>query len=98
VRWSQLLIVAAAVAAFIAVGVLLGSPAAAADVDSTADASYVIPAAGDEASDDPFSVSDNQLAVAIFLPGFFLVLTAATVVWGIRARLKNGEDGDSELE
>ena len=77
---------------------MLSSPADAADANSTPDAAYLIPAAGDDASDDPFSVSDDQLAVAIFLPGFFVALTVITVVWAVRSRIKNGEDGDSELE
>ena len=98
VRWTRLLAVSLAIAAFVATGVLLSSPADAANVDSAADATYLIPAAGDDASDDPFSVSDNQLAVAIFLPGFFIALTVITVVWAVRSRAKNGGDGDSELE
>jgi hypothetical protein len=98
VQWSRLLIVSLAIAAFVATGVILSSPAGAATVDSTVDATYLIPAAGDDAADDPFGVSDNQLAVAIFLPGFFVALTLITVVWAVKGRVKSGDDGDADIE
>ena len=42
----------------------------------------------------PFHVSDSQLAVAIFLPGFFFVASVALVVWALRNRAK--DEGDRE--
>lgn len=98
VQWSRLLILSLAIAAFVATGVILSSPADAATVDSTAGATYLIPAAGDDAADDPFAVSDDQLAVSIFLPGFFVVLTLITVVWAVKWRVKSGDDGDADIE
>ena len=41
--------------------------------------------------EDPFHVSDNELAVAILLPGFFLVLTAAVIGWAWSARVKRDD-------
>ena len=52
--------------------------------------------AGGEESDDPFHVSDESLAVAIFIPAIFLLATGATVAWALRARNRDGEDADEE--
>lgn len=98
VRWSRLLALSLGIAAVIATGVVLNSSAEAAGADAAADAVYLLPAAGDDAIDDPFAVSDNQLAVAIFLPGFFITVTLLMVVLAVKGRAKNDDEGDSEAE
>lgn len=45
-----------------------------------------------QAADDPFDVSDEELAVAIFIPGIFLVASAALVLWAWRNRAKDRGD------
>ena len=54
----------------------------------------VLDAAGDEASDDPFHVSDAGLAIAVIIPGIFLVATGATVAWAISNRARPEDDED----
>lgn len=93
VRWSRLLALSLGIAAVIATGVVLNSSAEAAGADAAADAVYLLPAAGDDVA-----VSDNQLAVAIFLPGFFITVTLLMVVLAVKGRAKNGDEGDSEAE
>ncbi len=97
-RWSHLLLLAFGTAAVVAAGVVLSSPVRAAGDDLLADVTQPPAAAGDEAGDDPFAVSDDELAVAIFLPGFFVTVTVLMVVLAVKARVKNMDDGGSELE
>jgi len=73
---------------------LSGSSVAAAGTDGVLTEPPVVDRAGDEESDDPFHVSDSQLAVAILLPGFFLLVTGATVAWAVSRRARDEEDPD----
>ena len=69
-----------------------GSAAAAAD--GALAETPVMEAAGDEASNDPFHVSDAGLAIAVIIPGIFLVATGATVAWAISNRARPEDDED----
>ncbi len=51
--------------------------------------------AGDEAEEDPFHVSDETLAVSIFIPAIFLVSTVWLVWWAWNRRIKP-EDREDE--
>ena len=68
--------------------------AAAAAADGALAETPVLDAAGDEASDDPFHVSDAGLAIAVIIPGIFLIATGATVAWAISARARPEDDED----
>ncbi|MCY3919366.1 MAG: hypothetical protein OXG38_06150 [Chloroflexi bacterium] len=65
---------------------------AAAAADGALAETPVLEAAGDEASDDPFHVSNAGLAIAIIVPGIFLIATGATVAWAVANRVRPGED------
>ena len=67
---------------------------AAAAADAALAETPVLEAAGDEASDDPFHVSDAGLAIAVIIPGIFLVATGATVAWAISNRARPEDDED----
>ncbi len=66
--------------------------AAAAAADGALAETPVLEAAGDEASDDPFYVSGAGLAIAIVIPGIFLIMTGATVAWAMANRVRPGDD------
>ena len=71
-----------------------GSAAAAAD--GALAETPVLDAAGDEASDDPFHVSGAGLAIAVIIPGIFLIATGAIVAWAVSARARPEDDeGDA---
>ena len=71
-----------------------GSAAAAAD--GALAETPVLDAAGDEASDDPFHVSGAGLAIAVIIPGIFLIATGATVAWAISNRARPGDDAEED--
>jgi hypothetical protein len=83
-----LLVLAVALAAW----TLPAGDAAAAAADGALAETPVLEAAGDEASDDPFHVSDAGLAIAIVIPGIFLIMTGATVAWAMANRVRPGDD------
>ena len=69
---------------------------AAAAADGALAETPVLDAAGDEASDDPFHVSGAGLAIAVIVPGIFLLATGATVAWAISARARPGEEAGED--
>ena len=72
-----------------------GSASAAAAAAALAE-TPVLDAAGDEASDDPFHVSGAGLAIAVIIPGIFLIATGAIVAWAVSARARPEDDeGDA---
>ncbi len=73
---------------------LPASDVAAAAADVALAETPVLDAAGDEASDDPFHVSGAGLAIAVIIPGIFLVATGATVAWAISNRARPEDDED----
>lgn len=66
---------------------------AAQSVDRPAIGVPVLPQKGAEA-DDPFDVTGEELAVAIFIPAVFFLASAALVLWAWRNRAK--DEGDRE--
>ena len=69
---------------------------AAAAADGALAETPVLDAAGDEASDDPFHVSGAGLAIAVIIPGIFLIATGAIVAWAVSARARPEDDeGDA---
>lgn len=73
-----------------------GSASAAAAADGALAETPVLDAAGDEASDDPFHVSGAGLAIAVIIPGIFLIATGAIVAWAVSARARPEDDeGDA---
>lgn len=97
VRTRQRVIVAlvALIAAVLALWAV-SAPSATAAVDGAPAAPPVVDRAGGDESDDPFHVSDETLAVAIFIPGIFLLATGATVAWAISARGRDDEEDEDE--
>ncbi len=73
---------------------LPASDVAAAAADGALAETPVLDAAGDEASDDPFHVSGAGLAIAVIIPGIFLIATGATVAWAISNRARPEDDED----
>ena len=70
--------------------------ASAAAADGALAETPVLDAAGDEASDDPFHVSGAGLAIAVIIPGIFLIATGAIVAWAVSARARPEDDeGDA---
>ena len=94
IRQRLIVALAAFSVAMLAVWALSASSVSAAGSDDLLAEPPVVDRAGDEESDDPFHVSDESLAVAIFIPGIFLLATGATVAWAISARRRDDEDDD----
>lgn len=87
-RW--LLLVAVATTLLVAT---TSTAMAASSADLSATGAPALPQQAAEA-DNPFAVSDEDLAVAIFIPGILLVASVALVVWALRSRAK--DEGDRE--
>ena len=83
-------------AALLALWAVSAPSAVAASADGAPAEPPVVDRAGGEESDDPFHVSDESLAAAIFIPGIFLLATGATVAWAISARGRDDEDDEDE--
>ena len=87
-----LLLTLLALAVALAAWTLPAGDVAAAAADGALAETPVLEAAGDEASDDPFHVSGAGLAIAIVVPGIFLIATGATIAWAMANRARPGED------
>lgn len=98
VRTRQRLIVGLVVlsAALLALLAVSAPSAAAATADGALAQPPLVDRAGGEESDDPFHVSDESLAAALFIPGIFLLATGATVAWAISGRARDDEDDEDE--
>ena len=83
-------------AVLLAAWALSASPLAAAVTDAVLTEPPVLERSAGEESDDPFHVSDESLAAAIFIPGIFLLATGATVGIALSKRGRDGEDDDDE--
>ena len=71
--------------------VMVTTPAASAAEQQGFEVQTVTPAAGDD--DDPFATSAADLAVAVLLPGFFLMLTVGLIAW-VWSRRETDGDGN----
>ena len=85
-RW--LLLVAVVTALLVAT---TATAMAAQSSDLPAAGAPVLPQQAAEA-ENPFAVSDEDLAVAIFIPGILLVASIALVVWAMRSRAQDEND------
>ncbi len=72
---------------------LTASPTAAAAEQAGAETPRTAAAAADE-----FAVSDDDLAVAIFIPFIFIVASAGLVYWAWSNRRKDGDEADDDSE
>jgi hypothetical protein len=95
-RWTQLLVLSLGILAVVTAGVLFSSPLVAAGADLSSGVAHPLPAADEDGEEDPFAVSDNDLAVAIFVPGIFVAATVLMLFLAVKGRVKKDEDGDSE--
>lgn len=79
------------VVAFVLVAPLVSASAAAGALDPTASEILPVQPSAEGEGDDPFHVSGDELAVAIFLPGIFLIATAGLIAWAWRSRSRDSE-------
>ena len=95
-RSFGLFFVVAIVTTFIILVCLLNGPVFASDFD-TASYQYDVAASGGGTEElDSFTVSDTDLAVAIFIPGVFMAATLFMLLWAFRGRVRSGDEEEAE--